>query len=191
MGADLIIRLVLVAAVAAALAGGVAYIRHSGVVAEREKWQAVNKEEREARKEMISGLAVDLANERAKRVEDRLTKERELGVLRDQLRGRVNEFVPPTPDAATCLRAGWVRYVDAAAAGMPLGPRPGPGVAEAPSGVTPAEAAGAVAENYLAYHGCTQRVTSILKNFDSIRSTTNSVVDRINERVKRAERKVQ
>lgn len=191
MGADLIVKALMVLAVLATVAGGVEYLRHQGAAEEHAKNELANAKERAARAVEISGLNQDLSDATKEREESRATAERKLAQTRAEFKGRLNEFVPKVAGSDTCLRAGWVRYVDAAAAGMPLGPRPGPGAAEAPSGVATDEAAGVIAENYLACRAYKQRVDDITGNFDGIRSKVNTVVDRINQRLKRAEGRVQ
>lgn len=191
MASGLVIRLVVFALIAAAIAGGVGWLHHDGVLSERRKWQELDRQERAARAVEIAGLGQDLSDATKEREEQRAIAARNRAQLTAERKERLNEFVPKTADSGTCLRVGFVRFTDAAAAGVPLGPRLGPGIAEAPAGVETDAAAGLIAENYGYYHECKKRVGDILTNFDEIRGKTNSVVDRINQRVKRAEGRVQ
>jgi hypothetical protein len=58
------LELILIALLAVAAVSGVGWLLHKGAADEKAKWTKVNDEERAARKEMISGLALDLAKVR-------------------------------------------------------------------------------------------------------------------------------
>jgi hypothetical protein len=155
------------------------------------EYEKVNAEERAARREMISGMALELAKRSGDLEAERLAHERTRRDTTKQREGVLHVYVPKTADSATCIRAGFVRYTNAAAAGVPLDARPGPGVAEAPAGVGTDTVAAVVGRNYDKYNDCKATVAGILKDFDTKRQVTNSVIDQINLRIKRAERKVQ
>lgn len=182
------LQLLLIIVIAVGAMGGVGWFIHNIREGEREKLRQVNAQERAARTEMISGLAVDLG-----KAQENLQKERtaneglRLQNIRDR-EGRLNEFVSKD---TSCIRVGWVRYTNAAAAGVPLGLRPGPGVAQALAGVGTDTVASTVARNYDKYHDCKAAVAGILKEFDTKRQVSNERIDRINKRVKDAERKLQ
>lgn len=148
-------------------------------------------EEKARRVEMISGLALEMSARSQKEAEERVKRDSATMAQRNEREANLKNYVPTVAGSDTCIRAGWVRYTNAAAAGMPLGLRPLPGFAEAPAGVGTDTVAGIVARNYDKYHDCKARVEDILKDFDTKRASQNSVIDRINKRVDRAERKVQ
>jgi len=184
---DAILVIVAVAAVA-----GIAWgLYHTGYKDAMAQVALNNEKERKDRQEMISGLALELADRSAKIAQARLDADRRVADERKLREGLLHAYVPQTADSASCIRAGFVRYTNAAAAGVPLNARPLPGTAEAPAGIGTDAVAGYVARNYDKYHDCKRTVAGILEEFDAKRQTTNTVVDRINQRVQRAERKVQ
>lgn len=191
----LTIALYIAAAVAfAAYSGWIFWKGGEGPRAEIADMKAAIKVEREARAEMISGMALDLAargNElRAERVK---VESAALDVERER-KGRIDEFVPKPAAgsaAALCITTGFVRYYNAAAAGVPLGVRPEPGVAQTPAGVGTDTVAAITARNADKFYLCKRQMEGALKEFDTKRQTTNTVIDRINQRIKNAERKVQ
>lgn len=148
-------------------------------------------EEKARRVEMISGLALELAARSQKDAEERVKRDSATMAQRNEREANLKNYVPTVAGSDTCIRAGWVRYTNAAAAGMPLGLRPLPGFAEAPAGIGTDTVAGIVARNYDKCHDYKTRVKDILNEFDTKRAAQNSVIDRINKRVDRAERKVQ
>lgn len=182
-------------AAAAVIGGAYAFWSHcQSVSKELSDLKASYKVESAARAEMISGLALDLADrDNAFRAERVKAETAALAAQRDR-KDRLNEFVPkPAPGsaAALCITTGFVRYYNAAAAGVPLGLRPEPGVAQAPAGVGTDTVAGVTARNADRYYDCKRQMEGALKEFDTKRQTTNSVIDRINKRLKDAERRVQ
>lgn len=185
------LELILMAVAAVALMGGVGWLLHKGAEGERDKQRKQNAEERAARTEMISGLAVNLSKSQEETRKERIARETAALAYQREREGRANEFIPKVAGSDSCIRVGWVRYTNAAAAGVPLGLRPGPGVAEAPAGVGTDSVGATVARNYDKYTGCKATVAGILKEFDTKRQASNSVIDAINERVKRAERRLQ
>lgn len=148
-------------------------------------------EEKARRVELISGLALEMSARAQKDVEERVKRDSATMAQRNERESQLKNYVPTVAGSDSCIRTGWVRYTNAAAAGMPLGLRPLPGFAEAPAGVGTDTVAGIVARNYDKYHDCKARVEDILKDFDTKRASQNSVIDRINKRIERAERKVQ
>ncbi len=152
------------------------------------EYKALNADEKAKRQETIAALAIDLG----KRGED-LYKERQTGKAKDeeirkQRKGQLNAYVPRD---TTCLRAGFVRYIDAAARGVPLDAGPVAGLAEAPAGIGTDDVADVVARNYDKYADCKATVAGILKDFDTKRSTFNQAVTGINKRVRRVEKDLQ
>jgi hypothetical protein len=93
-----------------------------------------------------------------------------------------------TADSDTCIRAGFVRYTNAAAAGVPLGVRPGPGVVQAPAGVGTDTVAAVTARNYDKYHDAKTTVEGILKEFDTKRNAAK-LSDRPDQPARRTRRK--
>lgn len=148
-------------------------------------------EEKARRVELISGLALEMSARAQQEQDARVKRDSATTAQRNEREANLKNYVPAIAGSDTCIRAGWVRYTNAAAAGLPLGLRPLPGFAEAPAGVGTDTVAGIVARNYDKYHDCKARVEDILKDFDTKRAAQNSVIDRINKRVERAERKVQ
>lgn len=185
------LNLALMIAAGVAVLGSFWYVYKLGGDHRAAEYEKVNAEERAARTEMISGLALELAKRSDLLAEERRLHERTRREGSKQREGVLRVYVPQTADSATCIRAGFVRYTNAAAAGMPLDARPGPGVAEAPAGVGTDTVAAVIGRNYDKYNDCKATVAGILKDFDAKREITNSVVERINQRIKRAERKVQ
>lgn len=145
-------------------------------------YELVAQQEKTARVEMISGLALELARRSQQLHEERLARDRDMRAAREERQGRLHEFVASGDDS--CIRTGWVRYTNAAAAGVPLGVRPGPGVAQAPSGVGTDTVAAVVANNYDKYHDCEAKVAGILADFDAKRKAVNAVIEQINKRVR-------
>jgi type II secretory pathway pseudopilin PulG len=185
------LELLLIVAALAAVGGSIWWLSGLRVSKLQAEYEATNATARAQRREDISDLQVklsaaqqSLADERTHAEAARLDQQRER-------KGRLNEFVPKNSSPAACVTVGWVRYTNAAAAGVPLGVRPGPGVAQAPSGVGTDTTADTVARNYDKYAGCKATVAGILKEFDTKRTEENTVIDRINQRIQRAERKVQ
>ncbi len=148
-------------------------------------------EEKARRVEMISGLALEMSARAQKEQDDRVKRDSATMAQRNERDAQLRNFVPQVAGSDSCIRVGWVRYTNSAAAGVPLGLRPLPGFAEAAAGVGTDTVAGIVARNYDKYHDCKARVEDILKDFDTKRASQNSVIDRINKRIERAERKVQ
>lgn len=186
------IQLYIGAAIAIAIAAiGIVWKAYSlGVEHTEARLNAATAAEKAARVQMISDLALELGARSQADQEARVKRDSEVMAQRSERDAQLKNYVPQVAGSDTCIRAGWVRYTNAAAAGMPLGLRPLPGIAEAPAGVGTDSVAGTVAKNYDKYHDCKARVADILKEFDGKRAAQNSVIDRINQRVERAERKV-
>jgi hypothetical protein len=145
------------------------------------KHMAANLKARGERTELISGLALELAKRTEELTKERLANERRLAEERKKREGLLNAYVPK---GSACIRLGFVRYTDAAAAGVPLDAGPGPGVAEAPAGIGTDVVAGIVGRNYDKYHDCKASVAGALKDFDTKRNAHNETVNKINQRVK-------
>lgn len=188
---DLAIKALIFAAIVAAVGAGLIYVEERGASRERAIREAENQRERADRAAEIGALNTDLSDAVKEREEHRAAEKVASAQLTAERKTRRAEFIPQVADSASCLRVGWVRYIDAAAAGVPLGERLGPGVATAPAGLKTDDAADIIASNYDVCLSYKKRVKDILVNFDDIRGKTNSVVDRINARLKAAERKVQ
>jgi hypothetical protein len=155
------------------------------------EYEAFNAKERAARAEVISGLALKLSDVQLKSAAERVQHETALLDAQREREKHLHELVPQNAATAVCISRGFVQYTNAAAAGVPLGVQPGPGVVQAPAGVGTDTVAAVTGRNYAKYHGCKDKVEGILKEFDTKRTEQNSVIDRINQRVQRAERKVQ
>ncbi len=152
------------------------------------KWKTVSADEKARRQHTIGELALALG----KAGED-LYKQRQIAKAKDeeirqQRKGQLHAYVPRD---TTCLRAGFVRYIDAAARGVPLDAGPGAGPAEALAGVGTDDVADVVARNYDKYADCKAAVAGILKDFDAKRGTFNKTVGDINQRVRRVEKDLQ
>lgn len=166
------------AVVVAALVGIYMKGRHDeGVERDAEAAEA-----RKARYEMVSALALDLSAEREKRLAQSLARERELKEVRDEYARKLANFVPRTPDSAQCIRAGFVRYIDAAARGVPLGPTPEREAALAPAGIENDDAAAVIEHNYGLYHDCKARVAELIAEYDSVAATINKAVGSFKEK---------
>lgn len=183
--------LLMAAGVLAVLVAGVKFLIGYGEDRANAKHEAANQKARAERTVELSKLKGNLkaaedglAAVRAERDEAQKKYQRE----REK---RLHEFIPQDALASSCITVGFVRYHDAAAAGVPLGVRPEPGVAKAPAGVGTDAAAEVIARNYDKYRDCRAKVAGILEEFDAKKAEQNTVVDRINQRIQRAERKVQ
>jgi hypothetical protein len=185
------LELILIAGAVAAASYGVWWL--SGLRADRERAQqeAANATERAQRQSEIGDLTIALANTGQQLRDERTHNEAlRLDMQRDR-EGHLHDFVPKTPAGAPpVITVGWVQYVNAAAAGVPLGVRPGPELAKTPAPVGADTVAALTGRNYDKYNGCIATVAGILKEFDTKRAATNEVIDRINQRLQRAERKV-
>ncbi len=185
------LELIAVIGLVAALVGGAWWLRNDGARQCKAENEASVAKARAERQEMVSGLALDLATAREDLRKERSAREaRELDIRRER-EAALNAYVPKVPGSDVCIRTGFVLYANAAAAGVPLGARPEPGVAQAPAGIGTDEVARIIGRNYDKYQDCKRTVAGILAEFDTNRTKTNTVIDRINNRLQRAERKVQ
>lgn len=171
------LTLLIYAAVAAAAVAGVMYLMHLGAANERAAQVTANAAAQAKRTELISGLAIDLSSERQKGVDERRQADTQRQEQQTDYEKRLHEFVP---SGTSCVRAGFVRYTDAAAAGVPLVPGPQPGPADAPAAVGDDVEAGIIVRNYARYHVCEARLAGILNEFDALRTTFNAKVNQMN-----------
>lgn len=185
------LQLAMYALLAVAIVSGVAWFIHTIREGERAEQRRVNEQVKAERREAISDIAVKLGEAQTELHKERTANEAlRLDIQREREK-HLPSFVPKVAGSDSCIRVGWVRYTNAAAAGVPVGVRPGPGVAEAPAGVGTDSVAATVARNYDKYHECKAAVAGILKEFDTKREVSNARINAINERVKRAERRLQ
>lgn len=143
--------------------------------------EALAAKERTARVALISGLALDLGHTQQALFDERSKHTNDLDAQKADYEKQLHDYVP---SGTSCLHAGFVRYTDAAAAGVPLPAGPEPGLASAPSGVGDDIEAGIIARNYAKYHACEARVSDILKEYDALRGQFNAKVAQINAQVK-------
>jgi hypothetical protein len=178
-------------AFAGAIAGSLWYAYHLGSESATAKLEAQYATERLQRQDLISSLAVELGERATKRHEERQQILFELDRIDASWKGVVNRYVPPNPARSCPVTVGWVQYHDERAAGLPAGAGPTPGTAGADSGVKEAEALETVGDNYSAYYKCKERVRQVIQTYDDVQQTTNGAVKRMNDRLKRIERKLQ
>lgn len=144
-------------------------------------WQAKEDKARADRTEQISSLVGALSTTQQALATERAIHQTDLQTQKADYEKRLHDYVP---SGTSCLRAGFVRYTDAAAAGVPLPAGPQPGLASAPSGVGDDVEAGIIARNYAKYHACEARVADLLTERDAVREMFNKQVAAINKQVK-------
>lgn len=171
--------ILILAAVAVVIAVGVA-IDRAAVSRTNAGWELRVAQEK-GRVAGITAAATARHNKlQLERDADAIRHESERSALRMEHDKRLSEFVPRTPDSRTCLRLGFVRYLDAAAAGVPLGPRIEPEVAAAVGEIGTDEAAAIISRNYARYNTCLARVEEVTQAYDDARATVNAAAAEIN-----------
>lgn len=169
---DVILMIAGAALVVGAFVGVYMKGRHDANVAR----DAEAAEAKQKRYEMVSALTLDLTKSREDRAADALKHERERRELQADNERMRNAFVPRTADSAQCIRAGFVRYTDAAARGVSVGPAPEREAALAVAGIENDDAAAVIAHNYGLYHDCKARVAELIAEYDSVAAKINTAV---------------
>lgn len=163
--------------VLALLGAGVWYIDRNAVArTERAMVEATAAKQRE-RTALIAGLAVELGDTKQALYNERQAGARERAAQQAKMEEQLHAYVP---SGGQCLRAGFVRYIDAAASGVSLDARPEPGLAAAPAPIGDDAAAATIARNYSKYRACVERHENTLKEFDALRAAHNAAVQRMN-----------
>lgn len=187
--------LIIYAGIAFAAVAAVGYAYYLGGSHKEAQMVAKFATERLARTDMITDLAMELGARSGKRWEENQRNMNSLYEIEKtwSQKGVTNRYVPSDPKrAAACpVTTGWVRYHDERAAGLPAGTGPTAGTANTPSGVGEAEALETIGRNYAFYLQCKERVRQVVTKYDDVKEITNSAVQRMNERVKKLERKFQ
>jgi hypothetical protein len=187
------LTLIVYALAASAIAGTVIYLIHLGSSHEKAKEEKVTMIAKLDRQIDIGALATELSQTKDALEKERIAHADDLKAMEATYEKNLHSYIPKRALGKSCLTAGFVRYTDSAAAGVPLvpGPLPGPSSTAAPAGDINAPAAigddeeGAlIARNYMKYHACEQRVSDILKAFDKTRDPFNAKVRDINAKVK-------
>jgi hypothetical protein len=187
------LTLIIYAVAAAAIAGAVMYLIHLGGERERAKQDKAVAAAKLDRQIDVGALATNLAETKAALASERTQHATDLAQMEETYAKNLHNYIPKPALGKSCLRAGFVRYTDSAAAGVPLvpGPEPGPTSTTAPAGDINApadigedEEGAMIARNYMKYHACEKRLSDVLKEFDTLRSKHNADVTKMNAKVK-------